>query len=129
MAEDEINSDFESNFDEVSFAETKSAVLLSALFVLRKLVFNQKRYNFEEQINHKKNLSKFVQEFKHTLRLFEWSVFAEESGNTQLEQYLFKVQLHALLYKIHHTLLSIMPPKVEDYIENIDYLLKVLRTE
>jgi len=124
MAEEELNSDFESNFDAVNIAETKSAVLMSALFVLRKLVFNQKRYRLDEQINHSENLSKFVQEFKNTFRLYEWSVFGEDSGSTQLEQYLFKVQLHELLYKIHHTILSLMPPKVENHIELIDYLLK-----
>jgi len=78
MAEEELNSDFESNFDAVNIAETKSAVLMSALFVLRKLVFNQKRYRLDEQINHSENLSKFVQEFKNTFRLYEWSVFGED---------------------------------------------------
>jgi len=129
MAEEDLNSDFESNLDAVTIAETKSAVLLSALFVLRKLAFNQKRYSLDEQLDHNENLTKFVNEFKHTFRLFEWSLYGEELGSSQLEQYVFKVQLHEILYKIHHTILSIMPSKVEDHIEQIDFLIKEFSSE
>jgi hypothetical protein len=102
---------------------------MSALFVLRKFLFNRKRYHLDDQINHSENLEKFVLELKTAVRLFEWVGVNNEKEQSELEQYLLKIQIHELLYKIHHTILSLMPFEIENHIEELDDLLKSFNPE
>lgn len=125
MAE-EIEEYSEGNSDPI---ETKSAVTLSALFVLRKLLFNSLRYRFEDLIDHDNNLRDFLGDLKQAYRLFSWAHSGETANTTQLEQYIFQVQIHELLYKIHHTLLSIMPHNLDKHIRELDELIEAFNPE
>lgn len=110
---------------------SKSAALLSALFVLRKFLFNNQRYKTKMDVieNESENLKTYISELKQYYRLFFLDNLNETESSEFLEKYILQIHLHEVLYKIHHTLLSQMPTELESYITDIDSLLHVFNSE
>jgi hypothetical protein len=117
MAESELTDYSEQYFS------SQSAVTLSALFVLRKWIFNYKRYRSNESSTPEDHqILTFKAELEKSVVLLKQSIF--QDVNDDIKPYLFQLQIYDVCYRLHHTLLDDELELILDAIPFIDEILK-----